>query len=139
MERLAAGQRFFKRTEGSRERRPLRELQATLISGGLMYVVFGFLYLAGNGHEVLHAMEKKSYDLVFMDVQMPEKDGIQATEDIRARYTEQPVIIALTAATQETDQDRCFKAGMNDYISKPMNFDKLEALIRRWGSRVNSE
>ena len=95
--------------------------------------------LAGNGHEVLHAMEKKSYDLVFMDVQMPEKDGIQATEDIRARYTEQPVIIALTAATQETDQDRCFKAGMNDYISKPMNFDKLEALIRRWGSRVNSE
>jgi PAS domain S-box-containing protein len=95
--------------------------------------------LAGNGHEVLYAMEKKSYDLVFMDVQMPEKDGVQATEDIRARFAEQPVIIALTAATQETDQDRCFEAGMNDYISKPMNFDKLEALIRRWGNWIKEK
>ncbi len=92
--------------------------------------------LADNGDEVLKFLGKNNYDLILMDVQMPEKDGIETTKAIRADHLHQPAIIALTAAAQETDHERCLKAGMNDFISKPMNFEKLEALIRKWGYSI---
>jgi CheY-like chemotaxis protein len=92
--------------------------------------------VAANGDEVIKALNQKSYDLILMDIQMPEKDGIEATKIIRGQQLHQPAIIALTAAAQEADQDRCLKAGMNDFISKPMDFEKLEALIRKWGYSI---
>lgn len=92
--------------------------------------------VAASGDEVIQALNKKSYDLILMDVQMPEKDGIETTKTIRDQQFHQPVIIALTAAAQEIDRDHCLKAGMNDFISKPMDFEKLDALIRKWGYSI---
>ena len=89
--------------------------------------------IAGNGLEVLEAFERQPYDVVLMDVQMPEMDGLEATREIRRRVnTElQPHIIALTADAMEEDRKQCFAAGMNDYVSKPIRVQQLiEALGR---------
>ncbi|RRK02861.1 response regulator [Opitutaceae bacterium TAV3] len=92
-------------------------------------------YLAdavGNGHEALATLENRRYDLVFMDVQMPEMDGFEATREIRSRLPadRQPVIIALTANALEGDRDACLAAGMNGYLSKPLKIEKLATAIR---------
>ena len=63
---------------------------------------------------------------------MPEMDGLQATRLIRANPGNQPVIIALTANTMEGDQEVCFKAGMNDYISKPVRLEELTNKLEKW-------
>ncbi|MDH5508287.1 MAG: GAF domain-containing protein, partial [Anaerolineae bacterium] len=80
-----------------------------------------------NGQEVLSAMRNKTYDVILMDVQMPELDGIEATRHIRAEWPpeQQPRIIALTAHALQEDRQRCLEAGMNDYIQKPFNVDTL--------------
>ncbi len=84
--------------------------------------------VAGNGLEVLEALRRQPYDVVLMDVQMPEMDGIAATRLICERRSpaERPRIIAMTANAMESDRDACLEAGMDDYISKPI---RLEALI----------
>ncbi|MEM9983795.1 MAG: response regulator [Bacteroidota bacterium] len=90
--------------------------------------------VAGNGEEALGAMDLKAYDLVFMDMQMPIMDGITATQHIRAnlnRYPQQPVVIAMTANALKGDRERCLKAGMNDYISKPVKLPHLQDAILR--------
>lgn len=96
--------------------------------------------VAGNGIEVLEALNTKDYDLIFMDIQMPEKDGIETTKEIldQERYPSKPIIIAMTAAAMEKDKEKCLKAGMDDYLSKPINFDKLKELIEKWGEQVNN-
>jgi len=83
--------------------------------------------LATNGREVIEILDEEFYDVILMDVQMPEMDGLEATRLIRQKYKQQPVIIAMTANALVEDRDECFRAGMDAYISKPV---KLEDLIR---------
>ncbi|RYY25320.1 MAG: response regulator, partial [Sphingobacteriaceae bacterium] len=66
------------------------------------------------------------------DVQMPEMDGLEATRMIRVCLTEQPVIIAMTANTLQGDREECLKAGMDDYIGKPVRLDGLVNIIQKW-------
>jgi PAS domain S-box-containing protein len=89
--------------------------------------------LAANGLEVLQALEHLHYDVVLMDVQMPEMDGLEATRAIRERLPpeDQPMIIAITAYALEGDRERCIKAGMDGYISKPVNLHELTDALGR--------
>ncbi|MFN8610617.1 MAG: ATP-binding protein [Vulcanimicrobiota bacterium] len=96
---------------------------------------FGYLAdVAGNGLEVLEALQRKSYDLIFMDVMMPEMDGLEATRKI-LQYcpnVKPPLIIAMTANAMQGDRELCLEAGMNDYISKPISPGALSDVISRW-------
>ncbi len=94
--------------------------------------------LAANGIEALEAFERQSYDVVLMDMQMPEMDGIAATIELRRRLPEQrtPQIIALTANALDEDRDRCLAAGMNDYLSKPLRPELVEEKIRLAAERL---
>jgi CheY-like chemotaxis protein len=87
--------------------------------------------VAGNGTEVLESLEHQPYDLILMDVQMPEMDGFETTRAIRKRlaFEDQPRIIAITAYALEGDREKCLAAGMDDYISKPFKLDELRALL----------
>jgi PAS domain S-box-containing protein len=93
--------------------------------------------VVSNGSEVLQAVERQSYDLILMDVQMPEMDGIEATAKIRDRFGEsRPWIIALTANALEGDRERYLGVGMDDYMSKPIRVEELaKALIHAFGAR----
>ncbi|RYE36867.1 MAG: response regulator [Sphingobacteriaceae bacterium] len=88
--------------------------------------------VAENGKDVLEIVSNKTYDLILMDVQMPEMDGLEATRMIRVCLTEQPVIIAMTANTLQGDREECLKAGMDDYIGKPVRLDGLVNIIQKW-------
>ncbi len=86
--------------------------------------------IANNGNEALQAVARQPYDVVLMDVQMPELDGMEATRRIRASSEyPQPYIIAMTAHAMEEDRSRCLAAGMNDYISKPIQVEELVAVL----------
>ena len=87
----------------------------------------------GNGLEAVHALRERNYHLVFMDVQMPEMDGLQATHQIRTIISpeRQPYIVALTANAMQGDRERCLAAGMNDYITKPVKIDDIQSVITR--------
>ena len=93
---------------------------------------------AENGKEVLSMMEKKKIDLILMDIQMPEMDGLEATRIIRHGGGPQPIIIAMTANVMQGDEDECLAGGMNDYLSKPVNLDQLIDKLRKWGTTINN-
>jgi len=94
----------------------------------------------GNGLEVLTTLQHRRYDLVLMDLQMPEMDGLEASRQIRRRFAaeRQPKIIALTANAMQGDRELCFEAGMDDYISKPVKLHEIESSIRRLFARAES-
>ena len=96
--------------------------------------------VASNGHEVITAMRLRPYDVILMDVQMPDMDGLQATKTIRSEFPAdlQPTIIALTAHASETDRSLCLGAGMNGYLTKPLRRKLLaEALQRAYERRCS--
>ena len=115
------------------QRHPLRILVAedNLVNQQLAIHTLKYLgYRAdvvSNGQEVLQVLEQQPYDVVLMDVQMPELDGLTVTREICARYPsrEQPYIIAMTANAMQGDRERCLEAGMSDYVSKPIRRDEL--------------
>jgi PAS domain S-box-containing protein len=86
--------------------------------------------VACNGQEVLQALESHRYDVILMDVQMPEMDGLETTKAIRKRWPDGPRIIAMTAAAFKSDREMCIDAGMDDYIRKPVRIDELAAALR---------
>ena len=89
--------------------------------------------IVANGQEAVDAAEAMTYDIIFMDLQMPDVDGLEATRIIRGNKTlHQPVIIALTANTMEGDEEECLLAGMNDYIGKPVKLEELLGKLRKW-------
>jgi CheY-like chemotaxis protein len=88
---------------------------------------------AANGLEAIAALERQAYDVILMDVQMPEMDGLEATRQICARWpkAERPTIIAMTANALQGDREACLAAGMDDYIAKPIRVEELvNALMR---------
>jgi CheY-like chemotaxis protein len=86
-----------------------------------------------NGMDLLERLRRDVYDVVFMDVQMPEMDGLEATRRIRRELPKarQPRIVAMTAAAFPEDRARCLDAGMDDYVAKPVGMDELSAVLRR--------
>jgi CheY-like chemotaxis protein len=102
--------------------------------------------LAVNGREALDALDRKPYDLVFMDVMMPGMDGLEATRAIRERqksgqnphYNSRIIIIAMTAQAMQGDREKCLAAGMDDYLVKPIRPKDVRAVIKQWSSQANA-
>jgi CheY-like chemotaxis protein len=104
--------------------------------------------VANNGLECLLALQRQPYDVIFMDVQMPEMDGIEATRQIRQRqkdpsetgnFKSNIAIVAMTANAMQGDREKCLAAGMDDYVAKPVRPEDVRLVLERWGSRVTLE
>lgn len=97
--------------------------------------------VAGNGVEVLDALRRQNYDVVLMDVQMPEMDGLEATRNIVTHWPEhtRPKIIAMTANAMQGDREKCIDAGMDDYISKPILVEEVQRVLEQWGPTAFTE
>jgi len=101
---------------------------------------------AANGREALDALDRKPYDLIFMDVMMPEMDGLEATRAIRklqqsggnANFNARIVIIAMTAQAMQGDREKCLAAGMDDYLAKPIRPKDVRDIIERWSTKLDS-
>lgn len=97
---------------------------------------------AHDGLEVIKACQQKDYDVILMDMQMPNCDGLEATQEIRNKLVHQPYIIAMTANTFDEDRDKCAEVGMNEFLPKPFEPDDLKRLLANWvsisGKDVNS-
>ena len=98
--------------------------------------------LAATGTEALAALDRQSYDLIFMDVMMPELSGLEATRIIRQRqqqpqqcptYKSPMVIVAMTANAMQGDREQCLAAGMDDYLAKPVRLEDVRGILERWG------
>jgi two-component system sensor histidine kinase/response regulator len=93
------------------------------------------VFIAGNGKEALYALEKSNFDIILMDVEMPEMNGFEATRAIRKREESSGShvpIIAMTAHAMTGDRDKCLEAGMDDYVSKPVSSEELFATIEKY-------
>ena len=90
--------------------------------------------LAENGARAVDEARDKQYDIILMDMQMPEMDGVQATHFIRQNLESQPIIIALTANTTAEDREQCLLSGMNDFMSKPVRLEDITNRLEKWSS-----
>ena len=93
-------------------------------------------HIANNGQEVLELVSQRNYDVLLMDVQMPVMNGLEATKMIRICLAEQPFIVAMTANTLQGDREECMMAGMDDYISKPINLKDLVIVLEKCALQV---
>jgi signal transduction histidine kinase/CheY-like chemotaxis protein len=127
------------------EKHPLRILVAedNITNQKLASKVLGKLGykadIAKHGKEVLEMVSTKNYDVILMDVQMPEMDGLEASRMIRMCLNVQPVIIAMTANTLQGDRETCLQAGMDDYISKPINLNDLVDILEKWALNIEEK
>lgn len=95
--------------------------------------------IVANGLEVIEALKRKRYELIFMDIQMPEMDGYEATRIIIDHMkNERPIIVAMTANAMSSDKEKCFDAGMDDYITKPLKVSDLQKTFLHWGEKQKS-
>lgn len=94
------------------------------------------LEIASNGREAIAMVQANSYDVVFMDVQMPEMDGLSATRAIRQLPQIQPWIIAMTANVMTEDREACLVAGMDDYVSKPIRLEKIAQVLAQTANHL---
>jgi signal transduction histidine kinase/ligand-binding sensor domain-containing protein/DNA-binding response OmpR family regulator len=117
------------------EDNPVNQKLATRVLNKLGYTPD----VASNGREALDAFIASHHNMILMDVQMPEMDGLETTQRIRQHNGTQPVIIAMTANAMQGDREQCIKAGMNDYISKPVNLEELMKTIERWAVTVQQK
>lgn len=87
-----------------------------------------------NGAKAVEAVRRDPFDLVFMDVHMPVMDGLEATKQIIAEHghEKRPLIVALTASAMSQERARCFEAGMDDFLSKPIRLDDIRGMLRKW-------
>ncbi len=100
--------------------------------------------VAVNGREAVDALDREPFDFIFMDVMMPELDGLEATRLIRKRqmggdqlnYQSRIIIVAMTAHAMQGDRDKCIAAGMDDYLAKPVRPKDVRDMIERWGGKV---
>lgn len=88
--------------------------------------------LANNGKEAVQLASRKYYNIIFMDIQMPEMDGLEATRRIVDNNRNRSIVIAVTANMAEVDKRKCFEVGMNDFIGKPVQQDELKLAIIKW-------
>lgn len=97
--------------------------------------------VVNNGRQVVTLLKEGHYDLVLMDIMMPELDGMEATRQIRAlnNASAHIPIVAFTANGMRTDQDACLAAGMNDFISKPVTIEQMSALLSRWAAKISGQ
>ncbi len=108
-----------------------------LIAGKTFKKIGYDIDIADNGKIALEMLEKKAYDLVFMDIQMPEMDGLEAARHIMEKYKDSaPPIIAMTANVLSEDEQECKLAGMKDFVSKPFTIERLEKVILKWGGQI---
>jgi CheY-like chemotaxis protein len=96
--------------------------------------------LASNGVEAIESVERQPYDVVLMDVQMPEMDGLEASRQITARWeaAERPRIVAMTANAMQGDREMCLAAGMDDYLTKPIRVDQLIETLNQAAPRQDA-
>jgi len=94
--------------------------------------------LVADGNEALEAHRISPYDMILMDCQMPTMDGFEASRQIRKLTQPQPVIIAVTANVLVGERERCLRAGMDDYLSKPFQAEQLVAVVKKWVDRSTS-
>ena len=92
--------------------------------------------VAANGKEVLEALDRQPFDVILMDVQMPEMDGLEATRRVRERGGEQPIILAMTANALQGDREECLAVGMDDYLAKPLRPADLSEKLAAIGALV---
>jgi signal transduction histidine kinase/HPt (histidine-containing phosphotransfer) domain-containing protein len=103
--------------------------------------------VAGNGREALDLLDKQPVDFIFMDVMMPEMDGLDATRMLRKRqmggdhfnYQSRIIVCAMTAHAMTGDREKCLAAGMDDYLSKPVRPKDVREMLERWGGKIISE
>ncbi|MGB3511529.1 MAG: response regulator [Microcoleaceae cyanobacterium] len=98
--------------------------------------------LVNNGKDAILACKQQNYDIVFMDIQMPEMDGLEATRGIIKELPSEtrPKIIAMTANAMQDDKDECLQAGMDDYVSKPVKIQLIQQMLEKWGKQeTNSD
>jgi signal transduction histidine kinase len=127
------------------DRLPLRLLLADdnlvnqKVGAGLLKRLGYSVDVVANGAEVLSALDTRTYDLIFLDLQMPEMDGFEAARRVRSRWStresERPRLIAMTSSASQGDRDLSIAAGMDDYISKPFSPDTLRGALEQWGKR----
>jgi CheY-like chemotaxis protein len=96
--------------------------------------------LASNGIEAIECCERQAYDVVLMDVQMPEMDGLEASRRITAKWPpgKRPRIVAMTANAMQGDREECLAAGMDDYVTKPIRVDALVEALMKTKGRANA-
>jgi len=130
---------FINNTRQAYTHKPLRILLAEdnrmnqLVAGRIFEKIGYNIDVADNGALAIEKMLGQDYDLVFMDIQMPEMDGLAATRHIIDRYGDSaPPIIAMTANVLSENEAECKQAGMKDFLSKPFTIERLEAIIQRW-------
>src|SRR5258707_10246208 len=105
-----------------------------MVAGSMLQYLGHAVKVAANGLEAIAAFEAGPFDLIFMDIQMPEMNGYEATARIKEASVTAPVhvpIVAMTAHAMSGDRERCLAAGMDDYISKPISMERLAQVIAR--------
>ena len=103
--------------------------------------------VAANGREALDMLDRQPFDFIFMDVMMPEMDGLEATRLLRKRqmiggynnYQSRIIIVAMTAHAMQGDREKCIAAGMDDYLAKPVRPKDVRDMIERWGGKIMPE